>query len=1666
MQKNRYRKFVMLAVIAAMLMQIIGGALYVGAEGDETGGKDLGNIFTAVSLSVKQNGETEFEPVSDPARIDIDNNTQVSLNFDWELPDELQLADGDYAEIALPDMFDRGDLPDGAFSGDLIWGSENTVIGTYEITADNKLRVVFNHELTDLSERSGKVWLALKFNQNEFADDAIQTIAFSLSEEKAFTIISAPVGKDYIISKSGTTNKPINASFMNWSIDVNTTLSQLSDSSVVDTIPDGLEFDRESVEVFELTVGGDGTIKSEKLMDPQPDVVTVPEAGTVTSFSISFGETYRAYRVKYRTDITDYSLDGYNNKVVLRDGEEDKDSADFTIDKIEVGSLMEKNGVANNNGLNSDKITWTIDVNKAQQALSDVVITDSLGSAGLNIDNGSIKVYELNQSGGNWTIGNDVTDDYLADGADDIAFPVDLGNVDGQAYRIVFDTSVNYTEYHATNKFTNTAGIEVDGTERAADTAEVNVSRSSLLEKSGVEATSYAEPFIEWTVVVNAAGHTINKAKLADELSPGLDLVTNSVEVKDKFGQTVTILESDSESYPRWSSTGAPAGDGYELLLGDLGRDNSPYTITYKTKITDPTADFSSLTNTATLSGDGLNGDGIVDGNIEKTGYPTGEVTNKYFKETINQTVNEIAYDGVNYEAKTMSWRITVDAIKETITALTITDTFDPAGSMVFLPNTLVVLKDGSVIDNSYSVYTLTDNEIGGFGLTFNGSLERAKYEIYFKTSFDPNDVIDGGGTLNTTRSYVNEAAFTGTTVDTNNNEKQIDVSDNAEYWINQTIFNGGKKDGTLDRDNREITWKIYVNALGQDLSGKPYTITDTLSDGQVFDQESLKVYPYSLSKSGVINVENTPISADAYAVSWDDTNDEFTLTFDTGIDQPYMVEVKSKITGISKESYSNTAETASEGTIAKTYTGSVNYPNHDLFIVKSTSTITAYKDDQIDWTISVNDSLSQIAGGATITDTISSGLVLLTDSIVLKDSEANPVTAEGNYELTVEPGDDGTTVLTVTFAGMIENKYTLNYSTIVVGDNGSQISNSAKFVGEEVSGTTDGDKTFTVQSFSGGTGSGSRPGSIIITKIDAENSEHKLQGAGFEIYYLLNGDENQKYYVNNSSGSTTHYTDANGVLTVSGLPLRTYYIDEVEAPIGFVLPEVIEPVTATLVSGAITFETVINNAREKIDVTGTKQWVNGPETRPEIEIQLYRDGQALSEILGNAYGPVTLSDGQTSYTWEDLDKYDVANGEEYIYTVDEIAVPENYDKTIGEDGLTVINTYVVPKIDITANKTWLNGPETRPEIEIQLYRDGQALSDILGDDYGPVKLINGQTSYTWTGLDATDINGRDYVYTVDEVNVPENYEKSVDSLTITNSYVSPKTTFTFNKVWVNGPVTRPAIQVQLYRNGVAFGEPVVLKNGQTSYTWTNLNLNDRFGIPYTYTVDEVAVPENYSKTISEDGLTITNTYVIPKANITANKIWLGGSAPRPEIEIQLYRDGKALSEILGDDYGPVKLINGQTSYTWTGLDATDINGRLYVYTVDEVNVPEFYLKSINGLTITNTFIEPEEPSTINPILPEIPLVEQPPKNGTVEFDENGKWKYTPNPGFAGEDSFVIRHPDGTLETITVVVEDTPIAGPISVPKTGEQGGLPIIAGTMLILAAILFCIKQKFSRR
>ena len=64
-------------------------------------------------------------------------------------------------------------------------------------------------------------------------------------------------------------------------------------------------------------------------------------------------------------------------------------------------------------------------------------------------------------------------------------------------------------------------------------------------------------------------------------------------------------------------------------------------------------------------------------------------------------------------------------------------------------------------------------------------------------------------------------------------------------------------------------------------------------------------------------------------------------------------------------------------------------------------------------------------------------------------------------------------------------------------------------------------------------------------------------------------------------------------------------------------------------------------------------------------------------------------------------------------------------------------------------------------------------------------------------------------------------------TITITNTHTPKTTSITVNKVWVdnnNQDGIRPSsVTVTLNANGKPVGQPVELKNGQWSYTWTNL---------------------------------------------------------------------------------------------------------------------------------------------------------------------------------------------------------------------------------------------------
>lgn len=96
-----------------------------------------------------------------------------------------------------------------------------------------------------------------------------------------------------------------------------------------------------------------------------------------------------------------------------------------------------------------------------------------------------------------------------------------------------------------------------------------------------------------------------------------------------------------------------------------------------------------------------------------------------------------------------------------------------------------------------------------------------------------------------------------------------------------------------------------------------------------------------------------------------------------------------------------------------------------------------------------------------------------------------------------------------------------------------------------------------------------------------------------------------------------------------------------------------------------------------------------------------------------------------------------------------------------------------------------------------------------------------------------------------------------------------------------------------------------------------------------------------------------------------------------------------------------------------------------------------------------------------------------PPKNGKVTVGPDGKWVYTPNPGFVGKDKFsiIVVNKNGEEEELffEVDVEEVPQGGleeqtpdVDTLPKTGEESKLPlIVVGVSLVLLGAALRLKR-----
>ena len=381
---------------------------------------------------------------------------------------------------------------------------------------------------------------------------------------------------------------------------------------------------------------------------------------------------------------------------------------------------------------------------------------------------------------------------------------------------------------------------------------------------------------------------------------------------------------------------------------------------------------------------------------------------------------------------------------------------------------------------------------------------------------------------------------------------------------------------------------------------------------------------------------------------------------------------------------------------------------------------------------------------------------------------------------------------------------------------------------------------------------------------------------------------------------------------------------------------DAVDGYTSVKAQNGFDFINTIN--QEKITINGTKTWIDPQGTTHDpITINLLRDGKKINST--------TLANGTTSYEFKDLDRYDLSDGHEYVYKVEEINVKGYQTSYAGEYNEQITNTINQEKLSINGTKTWIDPQGTEhKEITVNLLRDNEKVNSVT--------LANGTTNYEFKDLDKYATDGHIYNYKVEEENV-SGYTTSYAgeyNENITNTINQEKVSINGEKKWVAPTGTKfPTITINLLRDGEKI-DSKELVNGTTSYSFENLDRYDLInGHEYEYTVSEEKV-EGYTTSYSDDKKsTITNTIEQKYKTISGTKTWIAPAGTiYPNIEITLYRNG--------EEYKTITLESGKTSYEFKDLETYAPDGSIYNYSVEETKLSNYTSeKAENGVDFINT---------------------------------------------------------------------------------------------------------------
>ena len=1635
-RRKRMSSFMVVMLLITMLEGVF--PALVRADSDLGSGS---NFITSVKLEIKEGGTWSVVDAAYP----VPQNTDVRLTYDWEISGSIinTIENGSYFTVDIPDGIKVVNTPNGIDrwikdgDTDVVQINMALLEGT-----PSELKIKFYDRIPKNDDGSqkyttitGSAGFETKFEFKSVPTTNPVVLSFPIKDDFSYTIPVkfSPSGVSSGASKSGVPNKAYNSDKITWTLDVNKTLDYMDSAGITDEFGTGLSYVPGSLKVYDLTVKPDGSTSAGALLADE-STVTFTTTTSPAGFILDLGSISGARRITYETKIENKVSTSFSNTARYSGIKKSSggQSSSVNINNINAsvtanrGSLLAKAGQAKRS-FNPGSVTWSVYVNKAERELTGVSVTDSI-PGGLSLDTGSIEVYalDIDDSNGNATVsgGAIAPSNYTVTttpevGATKATLTVELPDnmVVGKAYEIRYKTDIsgdpavsnpNQAE-KVQNTFSNSARLSY--TENGASTtgsavsANVSINRGVPLYKNGTVIINYSDKYIDWYVDVNTGMKAIGSAVVSDTIGSYQSLVPGSVKVYNlsiNTGSTNGTKTQQDEITPQ-AINYIPNSTTPTAFNVELGNISSAYRIRYRTNITD--VNQSQFQNEAILTGSGIT---------------TGQRATRTLNQAINNTVTKATVNSVNYAAKTMEWRLTVDPLKEPMKDMVIEDTF-PQGGLVLLPETVSIT--GAATLYSPADYTLvsrmqkgdgSDDWSKGFIINFTNPVKDHTYTITYKTAFDR--------LIHTTPSAVgfkNSAMFNWNE-DTRGAQSQTreatwEISANAAQ-------NGYKECVNFRKTDREIDWAINLNYLSEPLTA--LAVEDTIEGNQKLKTDSLKVYRYSVASGGTITGK-TEITSGFDIVA---TEGGFTITFDPDVDgtgdaspadeinRPYRIEYTTAFTGQSQNVYVNNAsvkETARGMTqVEKVFSASTTFSDYNSFVSKMG---TRRGDFHIDWTIDFNKSLSAITD-ATIVDTLSTGHLYMTgpdDFKVYKvtgsteelvDNSEDADGREYNLQYTTNPLS-GMQSFILKFLKTITSQYRIKYTTEITATQDVNLTNSAAASGSAITVSTQpGTATiafyFSSLSAEAKATQANKMRSLKVIKVDANDSSVKLPGAVFQII--------------DSSGVPvgSYTTGGDGTFTVS-LKKESYTLKEITPPTGYQISEGERTIGANDTQITVTNQPLRTLTITKLDaeddspLTGAAFRITGGPAGHEVDVTTgLTDSSGKATVSGLYFGN---------------------------YIVSEVTTPGNYNPP-------VVNSFTVDLNSLSGLDSGLTVKNYKYG-QITLHKkDAQDNTPLAGAVFAVIKEGTEVGTIDTDGTGTGTLGNLPFgTYSIVERTAPAGY--MLDTATTVDVTLSPGSTsgsetltdyklrnLTIKKV-DGANNTTPLAGAKFRIEGPAGFTPVETAATDASGITTVSGLS--FG---TYQITEITAPPGYYLNTSPASITLDKTddsgnppltysLTMTNARIPSGGGGGGGGGTAPE---------PPKPPVVPPVEPPVQ--PGQPQQP------------------EQPKPPEQKETTTENTPVDGNITVPEG---------EIPTVGQPPQNGKVEVDEKGNWTYTPDPGFKGKDNFTIKvkDQDGNDKEILIEVDvnEIPQGAAKTLPKTGEQGRMGFYgAGLLLILAGFL----------